>query len=317
MAKKQTKKANGRQPSKKGKKSAKGPAQGRGTGLDADAVRFANLLRNPCGAPLAHPVYTGSEGGVLARYETDYVGYAGATGTAGFLVWTPGAFGVNGSTASHLLQMTSAASGTAAIVSEAPLSQAPGGLALPTVASSCRCVSACIQVYWPGTEQARQGYLMYGNINGRTVNAGETVSADALGVVCQYSTRMPGGMLEFKWRPADGDQMYIDVNSVTPSQEFARRNSLALVWKGMPVLTGIRIRQVCVYEYQPDVGQGVSAPITSRAMSNFSLDQVLNTLDKFPDWANSVSGFVGNVASLAGTVGAVAYGGRRRPAIMV
>jgi hypothetical protein len=158
---------------------------------------------------------------------------------------------------------------------------------------------------------------MYGNVPGRLANFGDTLSADAVGVVTQASCRMPSQMLEFRWRPNDGDQMYIDANTDTPGVEFARRGALALVWKGIPVSTGLRIRMVAVYEYIPDVSQGIVNPTTSRSFSKNTLDHVVNVLDKAANWASSNIDMVGSFANLAMATGAVAYGGQRRAAIRI
>jgi len=157
---------------------------------------------------------------------------------------------------------------------------------------------------------------MFGNIPARAVAAGASVSADEVGVLLQNSQRMPNNQIEIRWRPGDGDQMFIDSATDTPAAEFARRTAIAITFKGIPVSTGMRFRCVAVYEYQPEVGQGMVAPVEARNTSNNTFDQIINVLDKTGDWMASFDGMVRNAASF-GAVAAVHYAGQRRAAIMV
>lgn len=313
MAKTKVKKPNKQRPKKQAVVRSMQPKGA----LDAQALAYARLLRDPCGAPLVHPVYSGADGGILARFETDFVAFNGATITSGYLTWTPGALGVNGANASQLLYGNSTLSSNAATVFQFANSQAPGNDFLPTQAMAVRCVSACMQIYWPGTELNRQGYVMYGNTNGVAVKLAQAISTDAVGVVLQHTSRIPQNMIEVKWRPGDGDQMFIDPTTDTAYSEFSRRNAIAFAVKGLPVATGLRIRLVAVYEYQPDLALGIVNPTNSRNTSNNSLDQVINFLDKAGSWTSNLSDVVSGMSNMAVAAGVVNYGGRRRPAIRV
>lgn len=283
--------------------------------LDPHARAYMQLLRDPCGAPLCHPVYSGSDGGILSRYETDFIALNGATTTSGCIFWTPGAFGANAANASHFLVAGSPLSSSGGTVGAYTLLQTPGGSQLPVVASVVRCVAACLQVYWPGTESNRQGYIMYGNVPGRATFIGDTLSADSFGTLLQNSGRIPAGMIEIKWRPSEGDQLFIDSASDTPAAEFARRGSIGVCVKGIPVSTGVRVRAVAVYEYQPRIGQGLVQPSQSRNLSNFTFDNVMNKLDSVGNWMASYDGQRLTSAAVQMATGAVAYTGMRRAAL--
>lgn len=64
--------------------------------LDKPALEYANLLVDPCTAPLVHPIYAGGDSGYLFRAESTFSWASDATQTAGVLHWTPNAIGING-----------------------------------------------------------------------------------------------------------------------------------------------------------------------------------------------------------------------------
>jgi hypothetical protein len=127
---------------------------------------------------------------------------------------------------------------------------------------------------------------------------------------------MPNNQIEIRWRPGDGDQMFIDSGADTPAAEFARRTAIAITFKGIPVSTGMRFRCVGVYEYQPEIGAGMVVPNEARSTSNNTLDQIINVLDRAGDWMATFDGMVNNAAGLA-SVAAVSYAANRRAAIRV
>lgn len=280
-------------------------------GLDSAAADYARLLADPCNAPLVHPVYAGGEGGILIRFETDFIVFNGATDTCGVLSWTPGAIGINGGSAVNLLASGAVNSATAVTPAYQVVYSSPGCAFLPNNAAAARCVAACMQVYWPGSESNRAGIVFAGNAAARNItNAASSATADWVGNVCSFSSRMPNDHIEVRWRPTDADQMLIDPRTVTPDPEFARRNALVLAVKGIPNTTGVRVRLVAVYEYEPVIGIGIVNPQSSVARSGYTLDDVLNYLDRMGDWANAAI----NLASYAGVIG-VNYANTRRPAI--
>jgi hypothetical protein len=282
----------------------------RGTALDAYSSAYARLLSDPCAAPLTSPSYIGGDAGILSRFETDYLLFNNATDTAGTLIWTPGGIGTTGTLASHLFftnAATSAAFATSTALSNA---SAPGLTFLANSAVSARCVAACMQVYWPGSEANRSGIVYTGVVNGGAVVGGTGVSADGVGSACQFVDRMPAGMIETKWRPADGDQISIPVNTNTAAAEIDKRNAIVLAIKGIPNSTGVRVRLVAVYEWTPGLSQGFVTPITTRSWTGNSLTDVLNYLDaRYPNWFHNAGNYLSGAASSA--VMAVAYNTNR------
>jgi len=249
--------------------------------LDRDAAAYARLLNDPCRAPLAHPLYPGGEGGILARFESEATHFDGALITAGVLVWCPGVFGPAGGLAYH----QSAASSTASTLATLPTEQ-PGYAFLQANASAVRIVSACMQVYWPGTELNRQGFISFGQVSGALLSeglAGAVTSADNVRPLLTNHSRIPESMIEIKFRPFSGDMVWTDP-SINDSVS-ATNGGMALTAYNLPVATGYRIRFVATYEYTPKFNLGVAAQPMSKANSAHTVTDVINELDKNPDWA--------------------------------
>lgn len=306
MAKSKTKRAAGAQPRRR---TAGGSLASQ---IDQQGKAYAALLRDPCNGALCHPTYAGTDNGILTRFETDNILLNGATDAAGIIQWTPGGMGTTGTQGNHLLVGSSATTGGA--ITPVVLSNAvsPGTVFLTGNAASVRCVSACMQLYWPGSESNRAGLVYTGVCNGATVVAGQAVSTDAVSQVTQFVDRVPTNFVEVKWRPADGDQLMIPPSTNTVLSELVRRNAIVVAVKGIPVSTGLRVRLVAVYEWTPLAGDGIVNPVMSRSLSSNTLSQIVSFLDRsYPGWWHGL----GNAA--LSYVAAVAYGSRRRPAIQL
>lgn len=308
-------------PKARSKKAAKAKApktnvpRGVRSGLDAQALAWARILADPCSAPLAHPCYAGSDGGLLVRVETSYDIGVGATDTAGALFWTPGAIGNNGGFASALIPAVAVNSVTnLASVSTAAGIQ-PGYSYLSTNAASFRPVAACMQITYLGTESNRSGVVNYGCVSGGTYNVGDVVNSATLANVLERFERTPVGTLEQKWRPTAFDQTFKDTTANPTASEIARYGSLGLAFSGLVAAAGLRVRLVAVYEYQPINTLGIVSVSSSRNTSSNSLDHVVNALDSTGDWmyriGNSLSRVMSGANAVAPYVRAVTYGGTR------
>lgn len=278
----------------------------RRVGLDGPALQYARLLQDPCSAPLTHPIYGGGESGILTRFESDFIMLVGATDTAGLLAWTPGGIGTTGALPSHLFfagaTSTSAAATVAATTSNV---FAPGLVFLAANSNAARCVSACMQIYWPGSEANRQGIVATGVTSGNAIQLGASVTVDGVSNMLTVFERMPTDYAEIKWKPADGDQITIPPGTNTAAAELARKNSLVMCIKGIPVSTGVRVRLVAVYEWQPILSDGITNPVTNDSPSSNSLEQVLAYLSSVnPNWLYKSAGVA---MRMAGAIAAVQY----------
>lgn len=275
-------------------------------GLDGPGLAYARLLADPCNAPLAHPVYSGTEGGYLVRTDSFFSHGVGPGVTAGCLIFTPGLLSgsggsvVIGGAADSVTPFTPSAVGT---------TRCPGYTFLTNTASVARCVAACLKVTYPGTESGRSGRIHYGQVSGGIINTISTFTADEIAQMLPNYERTPAGCIELIWKPNDADQLFIKPGS-SINDDSAKNNkcaSLAVAFAGLPAATGLTFHFTAVWEWQPAAGQGLSEPNLSRSQSSNTLDQVVNYLQ------NAGYTFMRSTAIAAGrTIGAgalaAAYG---------
>lgn len=264
----------------KQKKTARSYSQG----LDSAAAAYAALLLDPCGADLTYPVYAGSSGGILARCESTNTFFAGSTAVGGVFQWLPGAFSVNAGNA--LNQFFASDTGVGGTITFGNALTQPGAV-LANNASSIRCVAACMQVYWPGTELNRQGFVTAGNTIGNSYPVGSTQTATGGNTLLSYYSRMPGDMFEIKWRPTEADQDFNGPADNLGPLNLSGHGAITLNVAGIPVSTGVRIRLVAVYEYLPSFSAGIEQSGNNKNRSKFTLDNVLSKLDSMGNWTVS------------------------------
>ncbi|APG76518.1 hypothetical protein 2 [Hubei unio douglasiae virus 3] len=281
--------------------------------LDPPAMAWLKMLNDPCYGRLSHPVYPGADGGYLSRFESEATFVAGVGTTAGIIGFVPGVlpFAVVGSGVVSDI--------TASALADLSAASAPGYTYLRGVANSVRCVSACMQVSWPGSELNRQGFVTLGQSTGAVLAEaaaafGNTpVTPASLRPLCHLRTRMPETVAEVKWRPTLADAQWHDP-LVAPS--YGRVNeagALLATFGNLPLDVngngiGVRVRFIVTYEWIPRGAQGLTSGFDDRARSSNTLDDVINTLDRNgPEWAYTI----GRATSVLGMMGSAYVAGRR------
>jgi hypothetical protein len=275
------------------------------TGLDKAGLAHARLLLDPCNGPLTYPCYEGGCGGILTRTETDLIIGATSGVTSGLFHWTPGynkGYTNAGSTyAENLCGFQQNSDTIATTVSSYLYGQAP----LPPFAvGSSRCVAACMQVWWPGTELNRQGFVTFGNTSGNTIFNGMVVTVAQVKQSLTNTDRVPDDFIEQVWIPTEGDEQFIDggldiaqvaEDGVQNVAELAKHGSITLAYYGLPSGTGLRVRMVAVYEStignDVTIGQGVVQNLTRPPPSTNRLADVLRWLyNHGPGFAHKYGG---------------------------
>lgn len=275
-------------------------------GIDAAARAYAQLLADPCGAKLAHAVYSGGTGGYLARFETDTVLNAGATDVGSMGFFCPGNIH-NGTLGGFGASAAAVVSDTATQNLNALNSLTPGYTFLNSNSFSARCVAACIQVSYVGAELTRGGIVALGQTT-YTSLVGTPKSPAQLRQMAQHVRRMPDGMVELALVPNDISQRYTNASSTDNSELEEDMPSLFWSVYGIPANTGIRVRCVSVYEWIPGNTTGINLPSpTEITASKSSLNDVLQYLQSTGDWA--ARGFHDASHAIA-SLGAAAYNGR-------
>jgi len=252
----------------------------RGPALDAAARDYANLIANPCTARLTNTIWPGTAGSIVSRFESDFITFDGAGITAGTLSFIPGVLGV---------YATSALTDTTAVNFIDLSTQTPGYGFLTTVASSVRCVAACLQVSFPGTELTRSGIVSLGvhpfstvapNLTGAAGGGGITTTVGQIRTLTQHTERTPQNMAEVTWMPGPGDSdwfEFVGTSNTDKVDAACPKNALTMTVAGLPAATGVRIRFVSVVEWTPRNAQGLVSAIEVPKSSN-TINDVLRAL---------------------------------------
>lgn len=250
-------------------------------GLDNAAKAYAALLVDPCNAPLAYPVYGGSDGSYLIRCESYYTPGAGGGETAFVVGWTPGAIGGDGVDPDRSMLYGAAANGSAAITLVADGVQSPGAAWLRANASSYRAVAACATVMYAGAELNRSGFVGYGCINGAVLGNKyfdtETTTASEVVTTLPNGDKTPASHIEINWYPSDNDSLFHDPEEKASQEMLSRKNTIAISAQGLPAAVGMVIKFTAVYEYKPKLGTGIVQASRSTRSSN-TLNDVLQFL---------------------------------------
>jgi hypothetical protein len=260
--------------------------------------RYAKLLANPCTADLCNGPFGDGFGGLVARFEREYVINNSATDVAAFVGYTP-ATGVVCINATPITDATTALTPTGLLAASNP-----GYSFLSSNASAVRPLAACMQIYWPGSELNRQGIVSLGRHNAEIYNDA-TLSVDGLRTQANYIKRMPDDMFEIVWRPTERDLMGQDWGPTIPPLAQSSFTTLVGTATGIPVSTGIRIRIVAVYEWMPDPASGFKNVIV-KSVQPHRLADILAALDRAGDWMSGTAHSAGRaISSLAGGVASI------------
>lgn len=287
-AKRQTSK---QQPKAKPRQVARVSPPSRGV-FDRAALEWAMLLRDPCNAKLTYPCYPGGTGGtVLIRLEADSIIANGATETAAFGAFIPG---IGASLANATPQTSDTAPGS---LLQANANIQPGATFISANANALKCVAACVQLSYPGSELNRAGIVGIGVVPATTtVNALATASgggninssAQAARIACQHVERMPAGVVECKWFPGEADASEISMLNYPTSYGslFNGRNAILWTASGFPVSTGVRVRCVAVYEVslQSTTASGQVQAVAPPVSSNTPAQILRAMAHKDPQW---------------------------------
>lgn len=256
--------------------------------LDARTRAYAALLADPCNAALVAPCMSAGGDGYLTRFDTDYIINNTATDTGSMGYFCPGnicstiATNSFGYAAGPIVSDTTTYGYTGAVGSQ------PGWTFLNANTNACRCIAACIQVSYVGSEQLRSGVIAVGQATFNSLNDAVT-STNQLRMLASNVVRTPDGVVEQRLVPTAASERWADPKNVFNT---ANTEQPAIFWSvsGLPVSTGIRVRMVAVYEWIPAPMVGISAGSAAKnAGPSTSLQAVTSAMSKLGDWAFSSS----------------------------
>lgn len=267
------------------------------------ATKYAQLLADPCNGDLVPGPFGDGNGGMVCRFEKEYIINNSATDTCCAFAFSP----MVGLVA---WQTTPIVTDTDAVTFTAPTVSAihPGHTFLSANAGWQRCIAACVQVYYPGSELSRAGVVSLGRYPAEVCND-TTVSVSGLRSQANYVMRTPADVAEIIWRPTEGDLLGREppsaANMNASFMSGTQNTAIVVTGAGLPVNTGLRIRVVAVFEWQPDPLAGFKATVPKNP-NPVRLADILARLDSAGDWMAGNARLAGRaISSLAHGVASI------------
>jgi hypothetical protein len=275
-------------------------ARQRRPGMSQEAVRYRELLLDPCLGQLEYPPVQGGDGGYLIRVKSIInLPQVAATNT-GYGFWFHPQLGqwyefevANSNTA---LPTTYSLTVPGTNVLTGLSTSAIGG-----IAASYRAVASCATFSYNGAESSRAGRLAYSNL----VSAEQFSDAVSSGItpaqldtVCPQNVRIPQTSVQLRWKPDRSAVNFQDIEIAAAVNPTAFTNHGLMTNGMMFVVSGgsntsncCSVEIVTVYEWVPILNNTTNGMPSSgsRFKGNENLDDILNTI---PDmlWT-SIEGF--------------------------
>lgn len=248
----------------------------RGLRLDSAAAAYARLLADPCEGPLVNGPFGDGSGGIVTRFEYDAIINTSTGETGAFYAFSPAqAYG--------FLTPTILVSDSTAFTAVANTAYSPAYSFMLGNASQYRCLSACLQITYPGTEFSRMGVVSLGQFPQAV--AGGATTTSKIRAASRYVERTPQHASEIIWRPNNYDLEW-SAPAISDAPTASKGTCLIATLAGGASSLGIRVRVVCVYEWLPTAqfGSGLVVNTSVGVASSNTFQDVVRTLDSFGDW---------------------------------
>lgn len=267
------------------KKPDRRPGVPRGV-LSTGDRRYARLLADPCNAPYTMGMVADGFGTSAQRFVGDYVIATGANETSINLCVVPSQMTIyNANSIGDNTNLTWTSGYTF-----------PGAAVLAT-AGRTRCIAACVQVSWYGSEQTRHGCLAMGNAP-RLAAANANTTPGELRSSMPYVARLPSDTVGIKWRPNENDLSFS-----TAGADNALASALYVQVSNLGFNTSIRFRVVVVMEWEAHASLGNGTPIQQYPPKDQGdgdrFIRAMQWLDKTGHWLLDNGAAFGHAASAA------------------
>lgn len=234
--------------------------------LDAPALKWRQLLLDPCNAPLVAPCSSGFGSGNYIRIRA----IATLSNVDGIACWQPG---------TNNTWFGSAAGGGGVNIGSATTAAT-----LPTNIDSIRAIAACLKIRYVGAEQSRAGSVGLA-VGSPIANPNElNVAATSRLATCPSIARCGEVVHEVKWVPSSADEEF----HASSAGFVSRCSTVSVVYQGVAAGTLQAEYTVC-YEVEGGSGTTGTSYVANAAMpaSRNTVNQVLNTLGNATAWAFS------------------------------
>lgn len=268
--------------------------------IDAKAAAAANMLLDPCNAPLSEACYRGDQG-YRSRFVSNLTIGAGPAVTACAVAFIP--------SNNQIAFVAAATSGTAATWAT---NVGPGNAFIASTAGAIRSLGACISAT-PVTANlsvSGQVYTTICPVSSLPSNAvsGGAVTIDNLLFLCnKYGKINIDHPMEAKFIPASSDEDYTNTGSL-PS-DISDNNAILMCFVGYPAGSGVICRFTNIIEWKPQPFTGIVSESYLGNPSKNTIEHVKQALKaKDPNWWSNVGKGVYSVIrgyATGGTMGAI------------
>lgn len=267
------------------------------------AMVVANLLNDPCGAPLPPPFLAG-ENGMISRFVLDGT-IVGAGNSAAYLAFHPN----TGWTVSN----SAATAGTALAAADFSINvfNSPGFNFLATNASKVRGLAACVSVLPSALSITNiTGDISVSSISPDALRSLISVAhtVDQVAAYTNARTAIERRAYETKFKPGSFDgkySTYQNTGNITGTgTDLSDTNAILIAVRGVPVGSVLSIRFTWIVEWVPKFNLGLTPSVSNTPVVVDHM-AVGAALDKHKsNWWNNLSHRVeetlGNLANKAG-----------------
>lgn len=277
--------------------------------LDNGAHKWAELLNNPCGAEMVHPVYSTGNGGLLSRVRQVVV--AGNNGGAvdSVTCFIPnGVANSPGNFSQWVFGYASAAGGSLGTFTGTTGPAFLGSQAVGTY----RPVAGCIRAYYTGTELNRSGLVSYMLAPTSPFNVGNVNSFNAayFRPLFQKTVRIGDSAMEARWLPlSTSDESWTTSFNgplAPPVLSSGDLGSALVVLVEGATAGSIQVEIDFCYEWQPNAYSQLNIPVAAPVSVNTTGHVIKALADKFggvTEFAiREVAGWLGGTPSVLGAV---------------
>lgn len=234
---------------------------------EAMARGHAEMVANPCHAPLVATTYLNDQAGMLGRYVGSYN-----------IVNTNGFISVSGDS---LTFQTADITGTPSLIAPVISNVIPGVAALQLTHGFIRCVAACVSVTYVGSTLEKKGLLAWGHSNSSQFSFGGddgSVNIDLIMSCLSNRSRLPDS-IEAIWVPTKHmEHPYTQHDTAASTFDKGSDVTPIIAWRNVPA-GSLTVHLTTILEAVPRLDMAGGSP-TSSTFTGFMQPSLGASADK-------------------------------------
>lgn len=267
------------------------------------ALTVANLLNDPCGAPLPPPFLAG-ESGMVTRFVLDGT-MIGVGNTCGYIAFHPN----SGWTASN----NAPNPGAAIVPSDFAINatNSPGFAFLAANASKVRGLAACVTVLPTSLSLTTiTGEIAVSSVSPDALRSiiGTSHTVDQVAAYTNARTAIERRAYDTKFKPGSFDgkyASYVNTGAITGTgTDISDTNAILIALRGIPIGSTINVRFTWICEWVPKFNLGLTPSVSNKPVTVDHM-AVGHSLDQHkPNWWHNLAHTAGDtIGAVAATVG--------------